>query len=146
VNPLTCANKTEARFNQRDNAVTRGLSMTSLPDPERIVNQLAFMMSTCFTAIRCLPTVKISTQNEEFSTDLNDLNLLFFNDSAEMPHGKTRQTRCIGNIQKHPFRGDNVDGFHCFLPQEGQQMHLGCQSRVGFENPLPPDGTGTFDM
>jgi hypothetical protein len=68
-------------------------------------NQLYGSPSRNFRPFLCLPALEIGTQNEKFPADLNDPNLLFLNDSAEMPYREASQTGGVGNIKKHPFRG-----------------------------------------
>ena len=54
--------------------------------------------SICFTAVGKLPTLEISAEDEELPSDLNDLNLLIFNDSAEMSDRKSSELRGVWNI------------------------------------------------
>jgi hypothetical protein len=48
--------------------------------------------------VRRLPSLKVSTQDEEFSTDLVDRDVLVFDNPAEMTRGESRQPGCVRNI------------------------------------------------
>ena len=69
------------------------------------INQLGGSPSRNFSFLRSLPALKIGTQNEEFPPNLDDANLFFFNDSAEMPYGEAGQTSGVGNVEKHLLCG-----------------------------------------
>ena len=64
------------------------------------VHLLDSVSSTCFTTIGQLPALKIGTKDEKLPPDLNDLNLLILNNSAEMPDGETGQLCSVWDIQK----------------------------------------------
>jgi hypothetical protein len=68
-------------------------------------NKLDGAPSRNFRSFLSLPAFEIGTQNEKLPANLDNANLFFLNDSAEMPYGKACQTGGVGNIEKHPFRG-----------------------------------------
>jgi hypothetical protein len=69
------------------------------------INQLDGSPSRDFRSFLSLPALEIGTQDEEFPPDLDDPNLFFLNDSAEMPYREASQTGGVGNIKKHSFCG-----------------------------------------
>jgi hypothetical protein len=56
------------------------------PAFRQFINKVDGYVSRWFNFFRRLPALKVSAENEEFPSDLNDSNLFFLNDSAEMPH------------------------------------------------------------
>jgi len=52
----------------------------------RFINKVDGYVSRWFYFFRRLPALKVSAENKKFPPNLNDANLLFLNDSAEMPH------------------------------------------------------------
>src|SRR5688572_21843681 len=77
------------------------------------VNKVGGQVSRSFIIFARLPAFEIAAQYEKFSPDLNDADVLFLNDSTEVPHGKPSQFGGVGNVQKHPFRCDSFGRPHC---------------------------------
>jgi hypothetical protein len=70
----------------------------------RKINQLDGNGSRNFRLFLGLPALKIRAEDEKFAPYLNDANLFFLNDSAEMAHRKAGQSGGVWNIKKHPLR------------------------------------------
>jgi hypothetical protein len=62
------------------------------------INQVDWVLSRNFRFLLGLPALKIRAEDEEFAPDLDDANLLFLNDSAEMAYGKASQAGGVWDI------------------------------------------------
>src|SRR2546427_12893444 len=73
-----------------------------------------------FRSLAGFPAVEIPAKDEKLAADLNDRNVIFFNDSAEMPNRESSEFGGCRNVQKHfgaglsggaPFRGHLPSSF-----------------------------------
>jgi hypothetical protein len=69
------------------------------------INQLDGEPSRSFSSFLGLPPLEVGAEDEKFATDLDNANLFFLNDSAEMAYREAGQAGCVGNVEKHSLGG-----------------------------------------
>ena len=84
-----------------------------------------------FRSLAGIPVVEIPAKDKKLAADLNDRNVIFFNDSAEMPNRESSEFGGCRDVQKH--FGAGLSGgcrFRLHRASSGMHSHRSGGARV----------------